>query len=104
DIFLIFKIDIVYDTSQRVYKIDDNDIPELNNRMLEAIETFNALNLSDRFSNYIHFEKRKANGTHYIYDILKAIENRKLINIQYFKFWNEGIYPIVRTIAPLGLK
>ena len=44
DIRSLYNIDIVYDFSRKVYFIDFEEQPELNERILEAFDTFNALN------------------------------------------------------------
>jgi predicted DNA-binding transcriptional regulator YafY len=59
DIREVYKIDIQFDKSQKHYFIEYDEHPEINERILEAFDTFNALNMSDRLSNDIHFEKRK---------------------------------------------
>ena len=63
DIRSVYNIDIQYDFSRKVYYIDFDEQPEVNERILEAFDTFNALNITDRLSNYIHFEKRRPQGT-----------------------------------------
>ena len=55
DISSLYNIDIVYDFSRKVYYIDFDEQPEVNERIFEAFDTFNALNISDRLSDYIHF-------------------------------------------------
>ena len=57
DIRSIYNIDIQYDFSRKVYYIDFDKLSEINERILEAFDTFNALNIADRLSDYIHFEK-----------------------------------------------
>ena len=57
DIRSIYNIDIQYDFSRKVYSINKDQQLEVNERILEAFDTFNALNISDRLSDYIHFEK-----------------------------------------------
>ncbi len=59
DIRSIYNIDIQYNFSRKVYFIDFEQQPEVNERILEAFDTFNALNITDRLSNHIHFEKRR---------------------------------------------
>ena len=51
------------DFSKKVYFINDEGQLEVNNRMLEAFDTFQVLNISNGLSNYIHLEKRKPQGT-----------------------------------------
>lgn len=87
DIRSLYNIDIEYDFSQKVYVIESNLQPEITERMFEAFDTFNALNLSDRLSNHIHFEKRKPQGTEHLYGLLHAIKNTLKIKFTYYKYW-----------------
>ena len=91
DIRSIYNIDIQYDFSRKVYFIDYNDQPEASERIMEAFDTFNALNISDQLSNHIHFEKRKPAGTENLYGLLHAIKNRLQIRFAYQKFWEDEI-------------
>lgn len=102
DIRSLYNIDIVYDFSRRVYFIDFEEQPEVNERILEAFDTFNALNISDRLSNYIHFEKRRPQGTENLYGLLHAIKNKVQISFSYKKFWEDEISQ--RTVEPYSLK
>lgn len=102
DIRTLYNIDIRYDFSRKVYYIDNQEFQEVQERMLEAFNVFNALNLTDRLSEYIHFEKRRPQGTEHLYGLLHAIRNRLQISISYHKYWEEE--PTVRLIEPYALK
>ena len=102
DIRSLYNIDIVYDFSRKVYFIDLEEQPELNERILEAFDTFNALNITDRLSNYIHFEKRRPQGTENLYGLLHAIKNKVQISFSYKKFWEDEMSQ--RTAEPYALK
>lgn len=102
DIRLLYNIDIVYDFSRKVFFIDFDEQPEVNERILEAFDTFNALNISDRLSNFIHFEKRRPQGTENLYGLLHAIKNKVQISFSYQKFWEDEI--TIRTTEPYALK
>ena len=102
DIRSLYNIDIVYDFSRKVYFIDLEEQPELNERILEAFDTFNALNITDRLSNYIHFEKRLPQGTENLYGLLHAIKNKVQISFSYKKFWEDEMSQ--RTAEPYALK
>lgn len=102
DIRSIYNIDIQYDFSKKVYYIDFDEQPEVNERIIEAFDTFNALNISDRLSNYIHFEKRRPQGTGNLYSLLHAIKNKVQISFSYQKFWeNTSTH---RVVEPYALK
>ena len=102
DISSLYNIDIVYDFSRKVYFIDFDEQPEVNERILEAFDTFNALNISDRLSNFIHFEKRRPQGTENLYGLLHAIKNKVQIAFSYQKFWEAEITQ--RIAEPYALK
>lgn len=102
DIRSLFGIDIQYNPSRRVYYIDSEDRTEANERILEAFNTFQALNLSDRISEHIHFEKRRPQGTENLYGLLHAIKNCLRIEFTYLKFWEDE--PTRRTVEPYALK
>ena len=102
DIRSLFNIEIKYDFSRKVYYIENEEQVEVNDRILEAFDTFNALNITDRLSKYIHFEKRKPQGTENLYGLLHAIKNSFQIHFSYQKFWDEEAGR--RTAEPYALK
>ena len=102
DIRSLFNIDIQYDFSGKVYSINNEEQQEVNDRILEAFDTFNALNVSDRLSKYIHFEKRRPQGTENLYGLLHAIKNGFQINFSYQKFWDDVAEK--RSFEPYALK
>lgn len=98
----LFGIDIQYDASQKVYYIEYDEKSEVSERILEAFDTFNALNITDRLSQYIHFEKRKPQGTENLYGLLHAIKNKLQIKFSYQKYWEEELTN--RHVEPYALK
>jgi predicted DNA-binding transcriptional regulator YafY len=102
DIRSLFNIDIAWDKHRKVYFLDMEDQPEANERILEAFDTFNALNITDRLSDYIHFENRKSMGTENLYGLLHVIKNRMQIKFQYQKFWEDK--PTLKSVEPYALK
>jgi predicted DNA-binding transcriptional regulator YafY len=102
DIRSLYSIDIQYDFSKKVYYIDHDEQLDMNKRILEAFDTFNALNLSDRLSNHIHFEKRRPQGTENLHGLLHAIKHRLYIKFIYHKFWEDDLTK--RKVAPYALK
>lgn len=102
DIRTIYNIDIQYDFSRKVYFIDFDDQSEISERILEAFDTFNALNITDRLSNHIHFEKRKPQGTENLYGLLHAIKNKVQITFTHQKYWDDEITK--RLAEPYALK
>jgi predicted DNA-binding transcriptional regulator YafY len=102
DIRSIYNIDIKYDFSRKVYLIDFDEQPGVSERILEAFDTFNALNISDRLSDYIHFEKRRPQGTENLYGLLHAIKNHFQITFIYQKYWEDELTE--RKTEPYALK
>lgn len=102
DIESLYNIEIKYNRTHRNYCIEFEGEPEANERILEAFDTFNALNVSDGLSKYIHFEQRRPQGTENLFGLLHAIKNCKKIKFEYQKFWDE--YSSNRTVEPLALK
>ncbi|MDN3674298.1 WYL domain-containing protein [Flavobacterium branchiarum] len=102
DIRSLYNIDILFDFSKKVYYIDFDEQPEANERILEAFDTFNALNLTDRLSKHIHFEKRKPQGTEHLYGVLHAIKNQIQIKFVYQKYWEDELTE--RIVEPYALK
>jgi len=102
DILSIYNIDVQYDFSRKVYYIDFEEQPEFSERILEAFDTFNALNISESISKHIHFEKRKTKGTENLYVLLHAIKNKLQISFSYQKFDEEKASK--RNIEPFAIK
>ena len=98
----LFKIDICYDFSKKVYYIAEDQQSDLNNRMLESIDTINTLKMVTDLTQYMFFEKRKAHGTHHFYGLLHAIRNRVVISLTHHKFDSEQ--PVDRLLEPYALK
>lgn len=99
----LFGIDIEYSKSQKGYFICQAESENLNfQRMMEAFDMFNSLNLAQDLHPYIHLENRKPLGTENLYGLLHAIKNRHIITFNYLKFWEEEAS--FRTIEPLALK
>jgi predicted DNA-binding transcriptional regulator YafY len=102
DILSIYNIEIKYDFSRKVYYINSELQDEVNERILEAFDTFNALNIADRLSNHIHFEKRKPQGTENLYGFLHAIKNKLQTKFSYQKYWGDKLSQ--RQVEPYALK
>lgn len=102
DIRSIYNINICFDFSRKVYYIDFDDNEDYSERILEAFDTFNALNITDRISNDIHFEKRRPLGTENFHGLLHAIKNKRQIKFSYKKFW--ATQGKERTTEPYALK
>ncbi|MDO5510775.1 MAG: WYL domain-containing protein [Weeksellaceae bacterium] len=96
-------IDIEYSKSQKGYFIRHNETENLNfQRMMEAFDMFNSLNLAQDLYPYIHLEKRRPQGTENLYGLLHAIKNKVQVKFTYQKFWEEEASQ--RLVEPYALK
>lgn len=102
DIRSIYDIDIRCNRRTQKYYIDNEGNQAAMERILEAYDTFNALSLTDRLSNYIHFENRRSMGTENLYGLLHAMQNKVRIHFTYQKFWEDEVTQ--RTVEPFALK
>src|SRR5690606_35923938 len=99
----VFGIDIEYSKSQKGYFISQNENENMNfQRMMEAFDMFNSLNLAQDLTPFIHLEKRRPQGTENLYGLLHAIKNRLQIKFTYQKFWEEELTQ--RLVEPYALK
>lgn len=102
DINELFGVEIKYDFSNKVYYVINEEQSEVNDRILEAFDTFNALNIADKFSNKIHFEQRKPQGTENLYGLMHAIKNQLQIKFLYEKYYEDNVSE--RFVEPYALK
>lgn len=102
DIRNIYHIDIRHDASRNVYYIDYDRHPEAYDRILEAFDIFNALNVCERLSDFINFEKRRPLGTENLHGLLHAIRNCLEIKFVHQKYWDEETTQ--RVAEPYALK
>lgn len=85
----IYNIDIQNDKSKGLYFIAEEEEVNNNVQLLDSFNLFNALSLSNNYSNYIQFESRVPQGTEHIYGLLHAIKNKLVTHIEYHKFYEE---------------
>lgn len=102
DIREIYSIDIQHNNSTGKYSIIDESQTESQARALEAFDLFNSLNLKEKLSEYIDFEKRTPLGTEHIYTVLSAAKERRVLRFKYLKF-GESI-PTEREVEPYAIK
>ena len=99
----VFGIDIEFSKANKGYFISQNDRENVNfQRMIEAFDMFNSLNIAQDLTPFIHLEKRKPQGTENLYGLLHAIKNRLEIEFTYQKFWNEEASE--RYTSPFAMK
>jgi len=102
DIEALYSICIEYDFSGKYYYIKKEFNPEINDRLFEAYDVYNALKVNEQNKPYIYLDKRQAQGTEHLYSLLHAIKKRLQISFSYQKYYEEQ--PEQRTVNPLALK
>ena len=102
EISMIYGIEIKFDRSQKVYFIENDSEDEYSERMFEALDVFQALNLNQSFAEFIQFDSRKPKGTEHLNGILYAIQNKFQIELRYQKFYSDKVEK--RTVEPYLLK
>jgi proteasome accessory factor B len=103
EIYQIFGIQIEYSQTSKGYFISESELENVNfQRMMEAFDMFNSLNLAQDLTPFIQLEKRKPQGTENLYGILHAIKNQLQIRFAYEKFWEEAMTS--RLTEPYALK
>ena len=86
----LWNCDIQNNKSTGVYFIaEGEDEQDENSELLDSFNLFNALSLTNNYSNYIQFESRVPKGTEHIYGLLHAIKNKFVVEIEYHKFYEE---------------
>ncbi|MCH6201622.1 WYL domain-containing protein [Aquiflexum sp. LQ15W] len=99
----VFGIDIEFSKSNKGYFISQNENENMNfQRMMEAFDMFNSLNLAQDLTPFIHLEKRRPQGTENLYGLLHSIKNRLKIEFTYQKFWDGELSQ--RIVEPYALK
>jgi predicted DNA-binding transcriptional regulator YafY len=103
EIRTLFGIDITYDTARKGYYINSNEYESSGfQRMIEAFDIFNSLNMTRDLSTIVSAEQRRPAGTDNMYGLLHAIKNSLQIKFLYRKYWNEEVS--TRTVEPYLLK
>lgn len=99
----IFGVDIEYSKASKGYFINQSEMENMNfQRMIEAFDMFNSLNLAQDLSPFIYLEKRRPQGTDNMYGLLHAIKNKLQIKFSYQKFWDDEMSQ--RKAEPYALK
>ena len=85
-----FGKDIQFSARHKGYFLAQNESDNQGfERMMEAFDLFNSLNLAYDLQPFIHLEKRRPQGTENLYGLLHAIKNKLRIKFDYHKFWED---------------
>lgn len=99
----LFGVDIEYSKMHKGYFINQTEMEQMNfQRMIEAFDLFNSLNLANDLTPFVQLENRKPQGTENLYGIIHAIKNKLQIIFTYEKYWDNSITQ--RTAEPYALK
>lgn len=102
DILSLYNISIECEKSSNKYYISETDDSALNNRMLDAFNTLNALNSSIGLTEFLEFEDFATSGNEHFHGILHAIKNKLELALTYRSYWNDK--ESERTVQPYLLK
>jgi proteasome accessory factor B len=99
----LFGLDIEFSRYSKGYHIIHDEAENMNfQKMIEAFDTFNSLNMAQDIKPFIHLEKQRPQATEFLYELLHAIRNRFQIKFIYHKFWDDE--PSARIGDPFVLK
>jgi len=99
----VFGIDIEYSKPNRGYFISQTETENMNfQRMIEAFDMFNSLNLAQDLTPFILLENRRPQGTENLYGLIHAIKNKLQVSFVYQKFWEEE--KTNRKVEPYAMK
>lgn len=102
EISRLYKVDIKYDKSQKVYFIEQDDRDAQSERLMESFDLFNAIRMGNSFGNHLIFENRKALGTEHMHGLLHAIRSRVEVRFNYRKFDDDSVSE--RRVKPIVIK
>lgn len=103
EILSLHKKDIQYNASLKKYYLEEDHVPDdFGERIADAYNTYQALNLADGLADFIHLEKRRPQGMENFHPLLHALKSRMVVGFQYEKYLNEDIS--ARRTEPLALK
>lgn len=98
----VYDITIASDKSTNQYYIE-NDVEGLHSRRLrENFEIVNAIRMSKGFAETLIFEERKSLGTEHMAGLIHAIQNKLIVNFNYYKYWDASVSS--RSVKPIALK
>lgn len=98
----VFRTDISYNHSGRYYFIEYDDEFEINERLFEALDVYNALRITEQKNQHVYLDSRQPQGTEHLFNLLHAIKKRTKVSFTYHKFQAEKSDH--RTVCPFALK
>lgn len=99
----LFSIDIDYSTKDKGYFINPDNMENSQfQRLMEAFDLINSLNLAEDLARIIFLEKRKPAGTENLSELIHSIKKKMIIKFSYHKYWEDEISE--RYVQPYALK
>lgn len=98
----LFGIVIQFNPGTKKYEIVEDENGEHNERLMEAYDIYNALNVSDSLSRHVIVERRKSLGTENLHGLLHAIKNNFSVSFTYEKFSDGNLAQ--RKVNPVAVK
>lgn len=95
-------IETHYSRANNSYKIVQEELDERKDNVFDNILLIDAYRQIKNDSEIMLFEKRKSRGLEHLNGILHAIQNQKIITLNYTKYWDE--IPQKRILEPYALK
>jgi predicted DNA-binding transcriptional regulator YafY len=96
EIRTLWNYDIQNNKSTGYYFIsEDEEHNNENTHLLDSFNLFNALSLTNNYSDFIQFENRAPKGTEHIYGLLHSIKNKFVTEIQYHKFYESKAESVI---------
>ena len=96
EIRTLWNYDIQNNKSTGYYFIvEDDEQNNENTHLLDSFNLFNALSLTNNYSDFIQFESRTPKGTEHIYGLLHSIKNKFVTEIQYHKFYESKAESVI---------
>ena len=97
-----YGIEIMYDKSQRVYRIVEDGREFHSERLMETFDLYNAIKIGNSYGKNLIFENRKALGTENMHGLLHAIKNNVEVSFTYCKHYDGSISR--RNVQPAAIK
>ena len=82
--------------------VEKSDYKVHSQRLMESYQVTNAIHASLEYSQYIFLENRQPKGLEHFSGMFYAIQNKRIIQFNHYKYWDETITK--RTVHPLALK
>jgi len=98
----IYDIEIKYNRKEKVYEITESFIDYRSDRLLEASDILDTIQIAQKFSDEIIFEQRKSCGTEHIFQLIHAIKNNLEVSFYHQKYWED--FNSNKIIQPYFLK